>query len=194
MDIIIFSLILPIFTSGRTVTTIFLFWLSPSLSVTILTFKNLFFPDVSTFVMLVLALSCPARTIYFTGASPFLILPRYNLLGLVDKITFISAFTLSFTILFSGSFVVTFIVLDFLPDLDPTLKVTSIFPSPPGGISLSKECLSQPQGGLTLVICKSVSPTFLILNSWETCAPSGTASKVKTGLFITAFGRLSGCA
>jgi hypothetical protein len=112
--------------------------------------------------MLVLALSCPARTIYFTGASPFINLPRYNLLGLADKITFISADILSFTVLFSGSFVVTVIVLDFLPDLDPTLKVTSIFPSPPGGISLAEaRAAVQPQPAFTFSITSLLLPVFL---------------------------------
>jgi hypothetical protein len=84
------------------------------------------------------------------------------MLGLADKRTFISAATLSFTILFSGSFVVTVIVLDFLPDLEPTLKVTSIFPSPPGGISLAEaRAAVQPQPAFIFSMISLLLPVFL---------------------------------
>ncbi|RLC04393.1 MAG: hypothetical protein DRH34_04165 [Deltaproteobacteria bacterium] len=75
-----------------------------------------------------------------------------------------------------------------LPPYPLVLKLTFIFPSPPGGISLSKECLSHPQGGLTLVIVKRVSPEFLMINSWGIKTPSGTGLKVKTGASIIIFG------
>ncbi len=119
-----------------------------------------------TEIIFTVSLSSPVSEIYFEmGSLLFEILPKFNVLGFNARITCTSALILSLTSLCAGSFVCTEIPFFAIPFFEPTLKDTSIFPSPPGGISLAEaRAAVQPQPALTFSIIKTSEPVFLNLN------------------------------
>ena len=67
---------------------------------------------------------------------------------------------------FIGSLVVTRFFFDapLVQDFEPTVSTT--FPSPPGGIDLSKWVTQTPQPGRIFLITNSEVPTFFMMNVW----------------------------
>ena len=67
---------------------------------------------------------------------------------------------------FIGSLVVTrfFFGAPLVQDFEPTESTT--FPSPPGGIDLSKWVTQTPQPGRIFLITSSDVPTFFMMNAW----------------------------
>ncbi len=96
--------------------------------------------------------------------------------------------TLNFMIPCAGSSVYASAVLtSFRPPYPLEFTFIFTFPSPPGGICLSKETRVHPHPVFTRLICKTAFPLFLMVNSCVIMVPSGTGLKpnIRSGVKAT---------
>ena len=73
--------------------------------------------------------------------------------------------TVSMKAEFKGSLVTTRFCFAAPLEQDRAPTVITTFPSPPGGMALSKRT-KQPQPGRTFLIVSSDVPTFFMINAW----------------------------
>ncbi len=95
--------------------------------------------------------------------------------GVISANFFTIPVTLNFMIPCAGSSVYASAVFtSFLPPYPLEFTFIFIFPSPPGGICLSKETRVHPHPVFTRLTCRTAFPLFLMVNSCVIMVPSGT--------------------